>query len=310
MEQVSKFNQTKYPIQFEILESIKEKNPRHYKKLASSLKGLPDEFYERGESFFAQYKAWSATTGRNLEYGIDSYLKMVSDTMFEQIRFMQTGEYTCKNFEDALENVYNNPDVMEYYMHGLMLSQFLWKHHYAIFKYFTGNLATHATNVNSYLEIGGGHGLYLAEAIEIIGEGKHYDLVDISQSSIDIAKSFIVDKGVNFFLQDIYKYETENKYDFITMGEVLEHVEDPVSLLGQIHRLLADDGTAFITTPANAPAIDHIYLFNDAEHIIRIIDEAGFKVVNDIRLYTEDLPEEKAKELKIPLMYGAFITKK
>jgi len=299
----------KYPLQQSILHMIHEQNPRHAKKLKASLSNLENEFHERAENFFEKYKYWSESEGKSLSYGIDSYLKMVSDTLFEQIRFMQSGEYTCKSFQDAYERVYNNPEVMEYYMHGLMMSQFLWKHHYEIFKFFTSNIGKYKTQTNRYLEVGGGHGLYLSEAMGILGEDKTYDLVDISQSSIEIAKSFITKGKVKYMLQDIYKYFAEESYDFITMGEVLEHVEDPVSLLKQLHRLLNKGGYAFVTTPANAPAIDHIYLFNSAEHIREIINEAGFKIVEDISLYTEDMPEEKLKELKIPLMYGAFITK-
>lgn len=293
-----------------IIEKIEDKNARHGKKLRKNLVGLEDEFYSEANQFFKKYEVFATKEGKDLNYGIDSYLKVVSDTLYEQIRFMQTGEYSCKSFADAYERVYDNPEVMEYYMHGLLMTQFLWKHHFDILKFFRKSLNSIDGKVSKYLEIGGGHGLYLDEAMRIFGGDANYHMVDISKSSLEMAKSFVEGKGVKYMLQDIYKYDVDTKYDFITMGEVLEHVEKPVELMEQIHRLLKDDGYSYITTPANAPAIDHIYLFENAADIRAIFDKAGFKVVDEINIYTEDAKKAKKFDLKVPLMYGALLQKK
>lgn len=261
-----------------ILDKIEAKNARHGKKLRANLQGFSDEFYQEANTFFSKYKAFSEKEGLGLDFGIDSYLNVVSDTMYEQIRFMQSGEYSCKSFDDAYERVYNNPDVMKYYMHGLLMTQFLWVHHYDILQFFRKSLNSVKRPQNKYLEIGGGHGLYLDEAIRIFGTKLDYHMVDISESSLEMAKNFVEAKDVKFMLQDIYEYNVDTKYDFITMGEVLEHVEKPVELMEQIHRLLNDDGYSFITTPANAPAIDHIYLLK----MLRILEM--FLIKQDSRL--------------------------
>ena len=198
---------------------------------------------------------------------------------------------------------------MEYYMHGLLMTQFLWHHHYSILKLFRSSIPKYNSTTNAYLEIGGGHGLYLAEAIRMLPDCKNFDMVDISKSSLEMAKQFVNNNKVAFTLQDIYKYEKEGYYDFVTMGEVLEHVEQPLQLMQRINKLLKPKGHAFITTPANAPAIDHIALFTSREDIVKIFNEANFEVVEDISLYTEDVSKEKAEELKIPMMYGALIKK-
>lgn len=291
-----------------IVEKIAEKNIRHGKKLRKQLGNLSDDYYANADLFFEKYERFAATQGKKLDYGIESYLKMLSDMFEEYLHFARTGEYSCKSFDDAYKKVYNNPDVMEYYMHGLLMSQYLWKHHHDIMLFFQDSIGKYETK--RYLEIGGGHGLYLSKAMEIFGSDVYYEMVDISKSSLEMARSFNAGKTVTFKLQNIYDYELKEKFNFITMGEVIEHVEDPVSILKALGELLTEDGTAFITTPTNAPAIDHIYLFKNEKEIEDVIDAAGFKVKEKLSVYSEDVSREEGERRNIALLYGAFISKK
>ena len=293
-----------------IIDKIKVKNARHGKKLTQSLTTMPQEFLLAAEDFFGNYEKFALANGKTLEYGIESYLKMIADMMYEYVQFARTGEYTCKSFEDAYKRVYSNPEVMEYYMHGLLFSQFLWKHHYTVLNFFSDNLPVYTSDTKSYLEIGGGHGLYLSNAMHVIGKDSTYDMVDISESSLNMAKSFVTQPGVNFTLADIYDYEPAQKFDFITMGEVLEHVEDPIRLLSRLGELVSDTGTIFITTPTNAPAIDHIYLFRNEQEIVNMIESSGFVVEKSIAVFSEDVDKEEGAKRNIALLYGAFIKKK
>jgi len=298
------------PLLETIVNQIQEKNPLHAKKLKSNISSMDESFHNEAEVFFQRYIEFAKVSGYDLNFGIDSYLKVISDQVVEQVGFLRTGEYSCKSFEDAYNRVYNNHEVMTYYMHGLLMSQFLWVHHHGILNYFRKNLPSFSKEVTNYLEIGGGHGLYLSEAINIFSEDCEFTMVDISKSSLDMGRNFVRNEKVKFILEDIYKYSNYRKFDFITMGEVLEHVEDPVALMCQVNRLLSDNGTAFITVPANAPAIDHIYLFENENDILEVFDKAGFKVINKIIQYSEDLPKEKLIKFKVPMMYGALLKKK
>jgi len=290
-----------------IIDYISERNLRHGKKLKKQLGNLSNEYYEHAETFFENYIQYAEHTGKSLEYGIDSYLKMLTDMFNEYLIFARTGEYSCKSFEDAYKKVYNNPDIMEYYMHGLLMSQYLWKHHHDILKFFQASLPTY--KADRYLEIGGGHGLYLDQAMKLFGSNCYYEMVDISESSLNMARTFINNDKVTFKLQDIYDYELEKPFDFITMGEVIEHVEDPVSILKALGNLLSDSGTAFITTPTNAPAIDHIYLFRNEEEIEAVIHNSGFEIIKKLSVYSEDVTPEEGARRNIALLYGAFIKK-
>ncbi len=293
----------------EIISKIEVLNPRHTKKLRKNIKSLDADYFAMADSFLEKYQQFLVSVDKNLDYVIESYLRMNSDVMYEQIRFMETGKYSSSSFEEVNKRVYNNPEVMEYYIHGILLSQVLWAHHYKMFSFFIKNLPAYKDKIKNYLEIGGGHGLFISEAIKKLNPDTNFDMVDISSSSISIAKKFIQDDKVNYILSDILEYNTNKKYDFITMGEVLEHVEEPLKLLKRLSELVADNGYIYITVPANGPTIDHIYLFRNADEIRELIHAAGLEVVNEINVYVEDVSKEVAEEQKITLMYGAFLKK-
>ena len=293
----------------EILHKIDEIDPLHAKKIKIDLADFDASFYNKADLFVNRFNSYLNKKGKTLEYGVDCYFKMIADVRSETKHFVRTGQYSSKSFDEVNRRVYNNPDVMEYYMNGLLLSQFLWGHHYAILNYFIDNLPRYREHIQHYLEMGGGHGLYISEAIRLLQPGTGFDLIDISPTSIEASRVLIDNDAVNYFLSDIFEVKPEKIYNFITMGEVMEHVEDPVALLGKLGELLKDDGHIFITTPTNAPAIDHIYLFKNAQDIRNVITEAGFKVVEEVCVYSEKVSPERAEKYKVAMMYAAFIKK-
>jgi len=284
-------------------------NKLHGKKITCNLKKFDDEYFSRAEVFFTKYLALLQNENKTIDYAIDCYMQMVADINYETVQFIRTGAYSSHSFAEVNQRVYNNPAVMKYYVHGILLSQFLWVQHYGILKFFNTIITENREKVNRYLEIGGGHGLYTSEAINIIGENARYDLVDISQSSIDIARSMIANDNVSYTLSDVFNYEPVTKYDFITMGEVLEHVEDPVKLLKKLSTMLHDDGKLFITAPTNAPTIDHIYLFKNAQDIRNVISLSGFETEKEFSIYAEDVPEDIAEKFKVSMMYACVLHK-
>tara|TARA_B110000211_G_C14089263_1_gene558122 strand:+ start:3318 stop:4220 length:903 start_codon:yes stop_codon:yes gene_type:complete len=293
-----------------IIEQIQIKNLLHSKRILKNLKTFDQEYFDRADAFLLKYEVLLKNDNKSFDYAINCYLQMLADVNFESVQFLKTGEYTSKSFAEVNERVYNNPDVMEYYMHGLLMSQFLWKQHYDILLWFNLMIGMNSRNIKNYLEVGGGHGLYISEALKLIGEQANYDLVDISKSSLTIAEKMISNDVVSLILTDVFKYFPLNKYDFITMGEVLEHVEEPIKLLQKLHTLLSDNGKLIITTPTNAPAIDHIYLFKGAEDIRYVISEAGFDIEEELCVYSEDVSQEIAERFKISMMYAAVLVKK
>ena len=87
-------------------------------------------------------------------------------------------------------------------------------------------------------------------------------------------------------------------------------MEDPLALLTKTANLLTDNGVCYVTTPINAPMIDHIYLFNNAEEIRLLIDKAGLSIVEEKIVISEKMEPLKAAKRKVPVMYAAFVKRK
>src|ERR1700742_593731 len=101
-------------------------NPVHSKKLQKNEAFFNNDRYrELSDDFFERYLPILHSEGHDLDYAIDCYLKMLADVAAETVDFVRTGCYNSTTFTEVNARVYAHPQVMEYYMHGLMLSQFL-----------------------------------------------------------------------------------------------------------------------------------------------------------------------------------------
>jgi SAM-dependent methyltransferase len=228
----------------------------------------------------------------------------------ERIRFGRTGGYSSATFDEVAQRVYLNPETMRYHMHGLVFAQFLWPEQYHRYAFFCKNLPLYRGPVRRYLEIGGGHALYLLESLRVLGEGVDFDLVDISPSSMELAKGMVGESPVRYLLGNVLEWRAETEYDFVTVGEVIEHLERPLELIEKVRSLLTPHGRAYITTPANSPTIDHIYLFRDEDEIRAMLHAGGFEIERETMMYGEDLPPEQARAKRSALMYAAFLKKR
>lgn len=294
-----------------IISKIAVLNPIHGKKLKKNLLDNSDEIYlKRVNAFLGKYETYLENQNKDIDFGVRCYLKMTEDFTYEHIRFLETGEYSVKSFDDVEKRVYGNPEVMEYYINGVLLSQILWKHHYSMYAFFSDSFPNYKENIRNYLEIGGGHGLFISEAISSMGnKNVNMNFLDVSSTSINVARNFICNDSVKFINANILEFNPEDKFDFISMGEVLEHVEQPLKLLKKLHDLLNDSGHIFITTPTNAPAIDHIYLFNNFDEVRSMIKEAEFKIIEETTTFAENAPQDIIEKLKVTGMYGAILSK-
>lgn len=294
-----------------IVQRITEKNPLHSKKIRKNLKRMkadPD-FENLSKNFYDKYDAYLRRIGKSREHAVDSYLRMIDDFTVETVRFGETGKYSSTSFEEVNARVYARPEVMEYYMHGLLLTQFIWVHHFELQKYYAGELARMEAGKKTYLEIGGGHGLYVNLAQELLKGEWIFTVLDISETSLSIAKNFVQGKSVNFIHADVFTLAETTPADLIVMGEVLEHVEDPKALLVKLKSMLNPEGRLFITTPTNAPAIDHIYLFRNTNEIRTLIADAGLIVTSEMAFGSEDCSVDFADEKGISVLYSAFLRK-
>lgn len=237
-----------------------------------------------------------------------AYSKMCRDILVEQIKFAKTGQYSASRLADVKPHVYDSEETMSKYMYGLALSIFLWPNHLKMYEFFIAALwESHA--VEDYLEIGPGHGLFILQALKRWPLA-HFTAVDISPTSAKISSAFVrhcfPEKIVDFHIQDINQFSA-GQYDFITMGEVLEHVENPIRVLKNIRKLLKPNGRCFISTCANLPVADHIYLFHDTKDMRDHITQAGLEIMRDITLNAPSIAAIGQYADKIGINYAAIV---
>lgn len=290
-----------------ILKKIALNNPSHAEKLKSNMQGLEKDLFPDSEPFLRKYEQYLERNGNTIDYGVDCYLRMYSDMLEERWKFKKSGTYSNTSFEEVKENVYNNTDIMSYHMNGLVLGQFLWFDQYERFNFFKENLTQIVSHPKKYLEIGGGHGLYMMEALQLLPADCQFDLIDISPSSIELSKGIIHDPKVNYVLKDIFDLHDSESIDFFTMGEVLEHLEEPSQLLKKLSLLIKNNGKGYITTPINSAMIDHIYLFKNADEIRDLFNACGLRIIKEKIVISEHISPQQAEKLKVPIMFAAFV---
>jgi 2-polyprenyl-3-methyl-5-hydroxy-6-metoxy-1,4-benzoquinol methylase len=157
----------------------------------------------------------------------------------------------------------------------------------------------------NYLEVGPGHGIFFMIAMNC--QCAHsYDAIDISPTSVKMTNDML-DSGYfgkfsnyNITERDFLRFNPPQQYDFLVMGEVIEHVEQPLEFLKKAYTITTEQPFVFVTTCINAPEIDHIYLFSTINEVYELIAATGFRIVKECiipyngttleRSINEDLP--------------------
>ena len=298
----------------DLLEEISKKDKLHSKKITGNInyvnEQFPNEFKELLGLVFGYYNDVNLLADK-----ISSdYLKMIADYRTDGLYFYKHGKYRCENQQMAYENVYSKSEIMSYYMNALLISQILWKHHFNVYMYFQNQLkALFDNNAKlNVLDVGPGHGFFSYLIKKNFLAYEKMDLVDISETSLLMTKKIIGYDGdkIKYFNKDIFLFDETSKYDFIVLGEILEHLDHPKEILVKLSSLLSDKGLFWITTPTNSPAIDHVYLFNNKNEVLRLVESAGLEIVDSRSFLAEDVDEATADAKKITNLVGLFCRKK
>ena len=300
----------------DLIHQVVQRDSFQEKKLEVFFSDAGATFLERAEEFTLGLNRYLTNNGRNQKDVVEAYLQLCADMMSEQIKFMRTDLYSMPNQETAFNQIYDNKIKMQAYMEGLALSQFLWESHYKILDFYIDVITSLSNKVSSYLEIGPGHGLYLSYAAKILQESR-LTAVDISETSIELTKKMLSalnwdqkNLNIEYHVGNFETFPSRESFDFITMGEVIEHLDNPLPLLRKIRDRLSAKGYAFLTTCANCPAIDHVYLFRSVGEIQKLLDRACFQIIEERVLPVERLPMEEIVSQKICINYAALVQRK
>ena len=150
-------------------------------------------------------------------------------------------------------------------------------------------------NGNQVLDIGCKHA-YLCDILIERGLHCNYYGIDISEKVINSVK----DKNGSFQVCDVMNalpFEKE-QFDYVFCLELLEHVENPIFLLKEVHRILTRKGTLLLSVPnpynwmtilANIMKLSgreghiHSFTFRDLETLLKF---TGFSIKARIGTYT------------------------
>jgi 2-polyprenyl-3-methyl-5-hydroxy-6-metoxy-1,4-benzoquinol methylase len=298
----------------DLMSEISKKDKLHSKKIIENTTTISSDFPDQYEELIRLVRDYFVSRNLSTEHVANDYLKMVNDMRREGLYFYKHGTYRCENQKSAKEYVYSKPDVMTYYMNALLVSQIMWKHHFYAFVYYQSKLKELFQNAEQLdiLDVGPGHGFFSYLLKKEFPDYHKMDLVDISDTSLNMTKSIIGYDGskINYRNMDVFDYSGGDQYDFIVLGEVLEHLDKPHEILQKLALLLNPNGLLWLTTPTNAPAIDHVYLFKTKEEIFDLIEESGLDIVDSCSFFAEDVDEQTALKLKITNLVGVFCKNK
>jgi 2-polyprenyl-3-methyl-5-hydroxy-6-metoxy-1,4-benzoquinol methylase len=120
----------------------------------------------------------------------------------------------------------------------------------------------------SFLELGLGHGYTIREFLKHV---KEYTILEGSKAVIDnfkLNEPKLFDK-IKIIETYFETFKTEKKYDYIIMGFILEHVENPYFILNKYKKYLNKNGKIFIAVP-NAESLHrqigfHANLMDDTQ---------------------------------------------
>lgn len=199
----------------------------------------------------------------------------------EELFFRRNGRYRLTSFADALEQVYANREYMARYMNGLLASQLWWRNHTEVMRYYRDAFLAGNPEGFTHLEVGPGHGLFLAlaSATPACATAEGWD---ISQASLANTQEALNGMGCDpdrIILREVDIFAApEASFQSVTFSEVLEHLEEPLEALKALYKLLAPGGRIFINAPVNSPAPDHLYLFRTPEEVSDMVAAAGFEI--------------------------------
>lgn len=241
---------------------------------------------------------------------LEAFAMLSFDFLRLQAKFNQTGHYALTSAEGLSDTLYSDgEEMLGRYIEGLLVTYAMWPNHSRILDFFRTELIANLHAGSRVREIGVGHGLMAKMVLSQVPDAEYLG-IDLSPHTISYCEAALAEdigdssSSWSFVHADATEVAvTHEPGDWFICSEVLEHVDQPLDLLASCRSLIHDAGRGFLTTVANLEAEDHVYLFNDADHIRRTLNEGGFSVERELAL---PLPgSEDATPL--PMNYAAIV---
>ncbi len=300
-----------YPKTQQVVDLVLKEYPMQKKNLRKAKSNLDENENQEVES----YIDFLITEGHKIETIAEAYTLIVRDTFREEFYFREKGKYRYSLFSEVEELVYNNHDYMKLYMIGLGLTVYWWPNHVQLRRFFIANIKKFKAQENDlYREVGPGNGIYFLQAMKNCCF-KNYEGIDISPTSVELTKRLL---GSGFFgdfskaniIEDNFLDKKERDLaDFLVMGEVLEHVENPDEFIKTAYKTTKDTALVFLTTCINSPAIDHLYNPGTIENLEKLFTDNSFVIRERCIVPRVGKSEEECIKEKLAINVGYFLSK-
>jgi 2-polyprenyl-3-methyl-5-hydroxy-6-metoxy-1,4-benzoquinol methylase len=113
-------------------------------------------------------------------------------------------------------------------------------------KWYPERIAHFASGTGSLLELGLGHGI----TADVFGRHfRRHVVIDASPAVIENFRQRFPESKAEIVESYFESFETDERFDVIVFGYILEHVDDPVLILKHFRQFLAPGGRMFVTVP-------------------------------------------------------------
>lgn len=274
-----------------LLRYVESAHPRYYKGVCEAR--AVDE--RRFDTVVGRMLQW-AVKARGVDWietMADAYVLFTTEVNMEQVRYEAAGRYSHDNYASCLAETYSQREVMDQYLWGVYLNNFLWAHHFRLACFFEdrfiGSLSDGPLRV---VDIAFGHGAWglwtLAERPNATLQG-----YDISVSAPAIASELASAAGLRS--RATYSNRNAMELDQLPAGTadvciccfLVEHLEDPARLFKMISHVLKPGGRAFVAGALTAAQSDHICEFRHESELMRLGEAASLRSLETISLASE-----------------------
>ena len=242
-----------------------------------------DEWLQR---FGTTLDRFVAASDERLTNAVRGYVNFALDGMRLQKKFEKTLQYENKSYADASKAVYQNKDYMfGLYLPGILLSHYLWPHHYRQFEFYQRSFLPHFARspVPEFCDIGPGTGFYSRHLLTASPRAEGWAF-DMSPFALEYGRGHLAAFGVenrwHHEIRDVVLDAPNRQWPYLVCIEVLEHLEDPLTFLKALRKMLTPGGRGLISAAVTAPNEDHIYLYNSGPEVQAQIEAAGFLVLD------------------------------
>jgi 2-polyprenyl-3-methyl-5-hydroxy-6-metoxy-1,4-benzoquinol methylase len=226
----------------------------------------------------------------------NGYVAFVSEVNMAQMVYEQTGHYENASFEDVYKVAYGDPEFMSDYHWGVYVTTFAWEHHLALYRFFRNDFLSKLEDNARIVDLGAGSGIYNLLAMHA-RKNLRVTAVDISPTSTEEAREMAKKLGfgdrAEHVCADATTWKPPVDCDAGISCFLMEHLEKPELLIGNLAKAVKPRGYVYVTTALTAAEVDHIYEFRRESEVLRVCEEAGFRVVSTHSLTPHNPPQDR-----------------